>query len=56
MITQHWWNGSDRGQPKHLEDNLPNFDFFHHSSNSDWLGIGQTSVARDWQLTVWAMT
>jgi len=56
MIIQHWWNGSDRGQLKHLEKNLPHFDFVHHKSHFDWPGIGKVSLARDGKLTVWAMT
>ena len=56
MIVQRWWNGSDRGQPKHLEKFLPHFHFVHHKPHFDWPRIGQDSMARDGQLTVWAMT
>lgn len=51
MIVQHCWNGSIKGQPKHLEKNLTHFHFVHHKSHFDCPGIGQASVARDGQLT-----
>jgi len=56
MIIQHWWNGSDSEQPKHLEKNLHLFHFVHHKSHFDWPENGHASVARDRQLTVSAMT
>jgi hypothetical protein len=30
MSTEHWWNDTDRGNPKYSEENLTHCHFVHH--------------------------
>jgi hypothetical protein len=50
--TQHWWNSTDRAQPKALQKILSHSTLSHF----DWPVIGQASVVRDRQITACAMT
>jgi hypothetical protein len=36
---EHWWNDTDRGQPKYPETNLAQCYFLQYKSHMDWQGI-----------------
>jgi hypothetical protein len=35
MSTEYWWNDTDRGKLKSLEENLSQYYFVHHKSDMD---------------------
>jgi hypothetical protein len=41
MSIEHWWDDTDRGKLKYLEENLVHFQFFNYKSRTDCTGIEQ---------------
>jgi hypothetical protein len=45
MSMEHWWDDTDRGKPKYLEENLSHFHFFHKkNSTQTWNQIQASAV------------
>jgi len=47
MGMEHWWNVYDGGKPKYSEENLFQFRFVHHKSNTEWLANKTPSPRKD---------
>jgi len=47
MITEHWWNNTDREKPEYSKKNLPCY-FFHHKYGLVWEWIRAFAVTSQW--------